>query len=259
MGSWVQDIPGWLSFGEPGEMLPEPILLNIPGYAVGIFFCTILGCWVMRRAKKIWPNISTIRMIGVIVVFMFFWDIFMEGFFFMRIGFYTYPGSIKSLCIFPGHYYQYPIYQGVLWGLVQASICCLRYFKDDRGRTFVERGVERINGFWNQQALRFLSIFAACSIFFFVFYNIPAIWLGMHAEPWPEDLLKRSYFTDYMFGDDTGRLSPDPSLPNPVNDQAYIGFDEEGNYYLVMPDGTELLLPDGYDFPDIIPYELPGD
>ena len=101
-----------------------------------------------------------------------------------------------------------------MWGGVQAGLCCLRFFTDDRGRTFVERGLDRVRGgFVKQQLIRFLAIFAACSGFFFVFYNLPAQWFAMHADPWPEDLQKRSYFTMGICGDGTDRLCPDPALP----------------------------------------------
>ena len=60
-GSWVQDIPGWQSYGEPGRMMAEPLLMNAPGYSFGVLLCTILGCWVMRKAKQRWPNISNLR------------------------------------------------------------------------------------------------------------------------------------------------------------------------------------------------------
>ena len=36
---------------EPGRMMAEPFLMNAPGYSYGVLLCTILGCWVMRRAK----------------------------------------------------------------------------------------------------------------------------------------------------------------------------------------------------------------
>ena len=255
MGSWVQDAPGWISWGAPGATFAEPILICGPGYASGIFLCTLLGCWVMRRTKRVWPNISNVRMIGVIVVYCFFWDIFMEGMAFMPMGFYTFPGSIQSLCIFPGKYYQYPIYEGIMWGFVQASFCSLRYFKDDRGRTFVERGVERINGFWRQQGARFLAIFAICSIIYLGFYTIPANWFGMHADPWPEDIQKRSYFMDGMFGEGTGRLAPHPDLPDQTMDR-WVAIDDEGNYVLVTPDGEFVLdVPEGTELPEIIPFD----
>ena len=38
-----------------------------------------------------------------------------------------------------------------------------------------------------------------------------------------------------------------------------VGFDEEGNYILIFPDGTELVLPEGYEFPEVIPFERSED
>jgi hypothetical protein len=243
-GSWVQDIPGWQSYGEPGAMMAEPILMNAPGYSFGVLLCTMLGCWVMRRAKAKWPNISNLRLIGVLLIWTFIFDFIIEGLFLMPMGLFTYPGAIQSLSINAGTYYQWPIYEGLMWGGVQAGLCCLRYFTDDRGRTFVERGLDQVRGgFVKQQLTRFLAIFAACSAFFFLLYNVPAQWFGMHAEPWPEDLLKRSYFTMNICGDGTDRLCPDPAIPMHRNGSGYIN-----------PEG-KLVLPDGVELPKIVPFE----
>ena len=72
-----------------------------------------------------------------------------------------------------------------------------------------------------------------CSAFFFVFYNIPAQWFAMHADPWPEDIQKRSYFTMGICGEGTERLCPDPALPMPGDDSGYINPD--GNSF--FPEG----------------------
>ena len=243
-GSWVQHIPGWMSYGEPGRMMAEPLLMNAPGYSYGVLLCTILGCWVMRRAKSRWPNISNAGLIGVLIVWTFFFDLVMEGLFLMPMGLYIYPGAIKSFSINAGTYYQWPVYEGLMWGGVQAGLCALRYFTDDRGRTFVERGLERVQGgFAKQQLTRFLAIFAACSMFFFVFYNIPAQWFAMHQDPWPADIVKRSYFLMGICGDGTDRLCPDPALPVPGKNSGYIN-----------PDG-KLVLPDGVKLPTIVPFD----
>ncbi|BBZ40710.1 spirocyclase AveC family protein [Mycobacterium conspicuum] len=243
-GSWVKDIPGWMSYGEPGRMMAEPLLMNAPGYSYGVLLCTILGCWVMRKAKSRWPNISNAGLIGVLIVWTFFFDMVMEGLFLMPMGLYIYPGAIKSLSINAGTYYQWPVYEGLMWGGVQAGLCALRFFTDDRGRTFVERGLEQIQGgFAKQQLTRFLAIFAACSMFFFVFYNIPAQWFAMHQDPWPADITKRSYFLMGICGDKTDRLCPDPSLPVPQKNSGYIN-----------PDG-KLVLPDGVKLPTIVPFD----
>ncbi|MBV9320786.1 MAG: spirocyclase AveC family protein [Mycobacterium sp.] len=236
-GSWVQNIPGWMSYGEPGRMMAEPLLMNAPGYSYGVLLCTILGCWVMRRAKSRWPNISNIGLISVLIVWTFFFDLIIEGLFLMPMGLFTYPGAIRSLSINAGHYYQWPLYEGLMWGGVQAGLCSLRYFTDDRGRTFVERGLERIQGgFAKQQLARFLAIFAACSAFFFVCYNIPAQWLAMHQDPWPHDILKRSYFLMGICGEGTDRPCPDPALPIPGKNSGYIN--QKGQ--LVFPEGVTL-------------------
>jgi MoxR-like ATPase len=173
-GSWVLDVPGWMSFGQPGAMMAEPLLMNAPGYTWGVLICTMLGCWVMRRAKLRWPSIGVPGLLGVLVVWTFFFDLVIEGLFLMPMGLFTYPGAIQWLSINAGTYYQWPIYEGIMWGGVQAGFCSLRYFTDDRGRTFVERGLERIQGgAVKRESTRFLAIFAAVSMFFFVFTPTP--------------------------------------------------------------------------------------
>jgi hypothetical protein len=246
-GSWVMDVPGWVSWNKPGQMMAEPLLMNAPGYSYGVLLCTMLGCWVMRRAKSRWPSLGVPGLLGVLVVFTFFFDIVMEGLFLMPMGLFTYPGAIRSLSLFPGTYHQYPIYEGLLWGGVQAGFCSLRFFTDDRGRTFVERGLERVRGgAVKRESMRFLAIFAAVSMFFFVFYTLPAQWLAMHADPWPEDIQKRSYFTMGICGEGTGRLCPHPSLP----------IDQGTTSAYISPDG-KVVLPEGTELPKIVPFERP--
>ncbi|MGW4368574.1 spirocyclase AveC family protein [Nocardia takedensis] len=243
-GSWVAEIPGWRSYAEPGAMMAEPLLMNAAGYSYGVLLCTILGCWIMRMAKKKWPDISNVGLIGVLILWTIFFDLVIEGLFLMPMGLFTYPGAIQSLSINAGTYYQWPIYEGLMWGGVQAGLCALRYFTDDRGRTFVERGSEHIRGgFVKQQSIRFLAIFAACSAFFFCFYNLPAQWFAMNADPWPEDIQKRSYFNMGICGEDTGRLCPDPALPLPGPNTGYV-----------TPDG-KFVLPEGVELPKVVPLE----
>lgn len=40
-GSWVKEIPGWQSYGEPGAMIPEPIVLIGPVYVYFIMAATL--------------------------------------------------------------------------------------------------------------------------------------------------------------------------------------------------------------------------
>ncbi len=243
-GSWSSDIPGWVSPEEPGRQVAEPLLTNVPGYAYGVLLITIVGCWVMRKMKARWPNITNLRLILVTYAIAFVFDFVMEGLVLLPIGFYTYPGAIQSVSFNAGTYYQWPIYEGLMWGGVQAALCCLRYFTDDRGRTVVERGLDNVRGgFARQQFTRFLAIFAAVSACFFVFYNVPAQWIGMHADPWPEDHQKRSYFNGGICGDGTDVPCPNPGLPIPTNRSGFINTD------------GQLVLPEGVQLPPTIPFE----
>lgn len=248
MGSWAPYLPGTTNVEEPGAMVAEPLLTNGPGYAYGVLLITIVGCWIMRKIKSRWPTISNFRLIvatyGIAIVF----DFVMEALVMLPIGLYTYPGAIQAVSFNAGTYYQWPIYEGLMWGGVQAALCCLRYFTDDRGRTIMERGLDSVRGgFVRQQFTRFLAIFAGVSACFFFFYNVPAIYLGMHADPWPEDHQKRSYFNGGICGEGTDKPCPHPDLPLPRNHSGYINND------------GELVLPEGATMPPVIPFERPGE
>ena len=82
-------------------------------------------------------------------------------------------------------------------------------------------------------------------MFFFVFYNIPAQWFAMQADPWPEDIQNRSYFTMGVCGEGTGRLCPHPDLPITRRNAAFIG-----------PEG-QVVLPEGVELPKIVPFVRP--
>ncbi|GGV45034.1 DUF5135 domain-containing protein [Actinomadura cremea] len=238
-GSWTSHVPGWVSPEEPGHQVPEPILTNAPGYTFGVLLLTIAGCWIMRRIKARWPQIGNLRLIGVTYLLAIVFDFVMEACIILPAGMYAYPGAIRELSINAGTYYQWPVYEGLMWGGVQTALCCLRYFTDDRGRTVVERGLDGVRAGVARQLTRFLAIFAAVSASFFVIYMIPAQWVGMHADPWPVDVQKRSYFSGPVCGEGTDRPCPDPRLPIPTKHSGYINSEGE----LILPPGTELPKP----------------
>jgi hypothetical protein len=246
MGAWSSEIPGWVSPEVPGHQTAEPLLTNTPGYALNLLFI-IAGCWIMRKAKARWHNISNVKLIGVVYVANIVIDFVMEGLIMLPIGFYVYPGAIRAVSINAGTYYQWPIYEGLMWGGVLTGLCCLRYFTDDRGRTVVERGLDRVRGgFAKTQLVRFLAIFAAVSGCFFFFYNLPAQWVAMHADPWPADVQKRSYLNGGICGDGTDQPCPNPVLPMPTKRSGYVNSD------------GQLVLPTGASFPRTVPFNPGG-
>jgi hypothetical protein len=244
-GSWSSHIPGWMSPESPGRQVAEPLLINATGYGM-VLILAVAGCWIMRRIKSRWPHISNLRLILVTYAAAIVADFVMEAMIFLPFGLYTYPGAIRAVSVFPDTYHQWPIYEGLMWGGVMTALSCLRFFTDDRGRTIVERGLDQVRGgVVRQQLTRFLAIFAAVSACFFFLYNVPAQWFGMHADPWPADHQKRSYFNGGICGDGTDVPCPDPVLPIPTKHSGFINTD------------GKLVVPDGATLPTVVPFE-PG-
>jgi len=59
-GSWVNDVPGWLSYGEPGAMVVEPPLTIVGLYVVIMLVAVRIGVAVLRRASTRWPQMGKV-------------------------------------------------------------------------------------------------------------------------------------------------------------------------------------------------------
>jgi hypothetical protein len=95
-----------------------------------------------------------------------------------------------------------------------AGLAALRFFKDDRGRTVVERGIDGLQvGEGRKTALRFLAVFGMCNVLVLLCYNVPNAIIGAHSTAWPRDLQERSYLTDRLCGPGTDRACPGPGVP----------------------------------------------
>lgn len=222
-GSWTTNIPGWLS--PNGNRFGEAILFSGPAYIYAVFAAILVSNAVMRRAKQRWPQLGTFGLIMVCYAFIATFDLFAEGIW-ARFGLFTYAGSIKGLTIFHGHYYQFPLYEPLLFGGVWTTWACLRYFKNDKGQTIAERGVDLIvTTDRRRMTLRTLALVGALNVFYLVGYNIPIQWFSLHADPWPEDVTNRSYFTSGICGPGTDYACSGPGVPIPRPDSAHVGWD----------------------------------
>ena len=238
-GSWVHGVPGWLSNGRPGAMLVEPILI-MPGLYVYVFVITMfLGCAIMRRAKAKWPQIGTLGLIGVCFVGMVAFDIILEGVIFMPLGIWEYPGG-RGFAIFSGSYHAFPLNEIVTVSATFTAVACLRYFRNDRGQTLVERGAENLRmSDRTQLVVRALAVLAGVHVALFLTYNVPNYWIGTHSKEWQRDLVDRSYLTDGLCGQGTDRACPGPGVPLSRNDNSDSG---KGSAY-ITPDGKAVIPP----------------
>jgi hypothetical protein len=247
-GSWVHSVPGWQSFGQPGEMVVEPIAMIGGTYVYAFVLVMTLGTAVMRRAQARWPQMGKAGLIGCTFVAMCLFDIVFEGIIFMPLGIWEYPGG--HLSIFPSTYHAYPLHEMLTTGALFTGVAALRYFRNDRGETVVERGAERIGSPRRRTLARLFAIIAAVHVVMFVSYNMPNYLVGTHSNDWPADLQKRSYFTNGICGERTDRACPSAATPLVRNDNSGEGG---GSTYLTR-DGR-LGLPEGARVPEPIPFD----
>jgi hypothetical protein len=233
-GSWVKEVPGWMSYSQPGQMDVEPIIWTPFLYIYLFFGAAVFGCWVMRKASERWPEMGSMGLIGCAFLAGMLVDFVAEGLLIMPAGIYTYAGG--HLAIFPDAYHKFPLTETVTVGSIFAGLSALRFFKDDQGRTVVERGVDKLRGGSGQKDLvRFLAVFGIVNVLVLLCYNVPNSIIGAHSTSWPKDLQERSYLMDRLCGQGTDRACPGPSVPlSRGDDSAYLNL----NGQLVFPDGS---------------------
>ncbi len=220
MGSWANELPWFNAFGRPGAMTSEPIFFTPAAYVYIMLIGSAVGCWFMRKAKQRRPGLTNLQLIAVCLAGMLVFDIVLEGLIWIPLGVFAYPGGHWAL--FPSHYYKFPLTEMFTIGSVFTAFAAFRYFRDDRGYTIAERGIEKLRlSPGKTLAVRALAVTAFVHLAMFLGYNVPNTLVGLNSTEWPADLQERSYFTNGICGDGTDRVCPGGSMPAVKTDSAY--------------------------------------
>jgi Spirocyclase AveC-like len=203
MGSWADKIPG-ISYVNVGRR-PEPLLL-MGGFYAAFYFCiTAMGCATLRMVKRRHPDLGTAGMLVVLLLFMILVDAAIEVPF-MLSGICAYPGVVHSLAFFAGKPWQWPVYEGVLIGAQFAAYTCLRFYRDDKGRSWVERGLDAISlPAAGKKVLSFLAICGFVQVYMIVCYQLPFNMITMQADTAPA---LPTYLNNGICGQGTGYACP---------------------------------------------------
>ncbi|MHB8693077.1 MAG: spirocyclase AveC family protein [Solirubrobacteraceae bacterium] len=141
LGSWVGGIPGWMS--PNAARTPQP-LIWLPGvYTCAFFLVVLIANAIMRRLYAWRPRLSVPSAWVITFVPMFVVGTFWEAMF-MRMGSHSYAGAIRGLALNPGSYYEFPIYQGITASILYTTWGAMRFYRDDQGYSFAERGVTKL-------------------------------------------------------------------------------------------------------------------
>ena len=197
--SILSALPGVASPNGQGYGQAWP-LFAIPMYIILFPLLAILGSAVMRRAKRIFPRLSAVGLIFVCIGAMMVMDFIIEGILLMPLGFYSYAGGVWPIT-FPGTYYQFPfseLLQASMWFSVAGVF---RYFTNERGETFVERGANTLAvGPRRQLGMRSLAVIAGLHLSFLAVYHVPMMLWTAASPSWPQDVKQRSYFLGNLCG-----------------------------------------------------------
>ncbi len=215
LGFLSAEIPGWMS--PRGNLLPEPALAWSGGYPGFLIWGCLFGLAAMRFTKARLPAINNVKLaiVGVFATMVF--DTVLEILLIRVTGIYAYPGSIRAVSLWGGHWYQFPIYEGILFGGWWGLCTVLLYFKDDKGLTWVERGVEKIDmcrrSNFRKGMVRAIAVIGFCQLIELFIYVFPMAIITANADPFPEDT--PAFFTvgSGMCGPGTGLACPRPDLP----------------------------------------------
>lgn len=220
--SWATYIPGWESPRQ--ENFPEPIFLMSGLYIIFLCGLVIAGCWILTKCKTSWfPNSSFLVHLLVCFSLFFLFDFIVEAIF-CRMEIFAYGGTYHPLTLWAGEYYQFPLYESLCVSGIVTTLTVLRYFKDDKGYSFAERGIQHLKLAKSKQKLvSFLAILGFCHVAMFVVFFFPFNWFTLKADSYPQT---SSYLRYEVCGTGTPHACPSREVPIPSKTSLAIAPDD---------------------------------
>lgn len=224
-------LPGWQA---QNQTQAEPLLWAPMWYFFFALIVVMAMNWGMTQARRKWPKLGNFGLFALTFVIGMVIDFAIE-IPYLRLGWYTISGADRSQSLFPNNYFQFPLHENLIAALYLATWASIRFFKNDKGEAFHERGITELKATSRKKNwLRFLAVVGAVNVAQFVTFNIPTYMFAIHADPFPDDVMETSYFIQDICGPGTPYACPDERVPimrGPISAHA-------------TPDGT-MVAPDG--------------
>ncbi len=201
MSSWSDFIPGWQS--PFGKNFAEPYLFMGSFFMWMFFAISVIGCWLLTQFKRWLPGISIIGHFAILFLIIALFDFVMESLF-THTGIFAYVAVYKPLSLWAGTADQFPLYESTGIAAVATGLVILRYFRDDHGQSFAEKGVQKLSA--PPPAKRFLSFLAlvgAIQIIVLVGFQGDYQWFALKANSFAK-------YPSYQLLDICGQGTPYP-------------------------------------------------
>lgn len=149
----------------------------------GLLGCAMLLGGVARRCKDRWPSLTTPMLFGIVSLGGCVL-VLGEPAVLLPLNLWTFPGTKLSFSI-GGEGFRYPFAPEMLvFGLWIGTISCVRIFKDDQGRTLVERGLDH-HGPRVRTAITLLAMYGVVQLATWGQSTAPMWVLGFNQNQWP--------------------------------------------------------------------------
>jgi len=183
-GSWANGIPGYSSPAQ--DRLAEGFLWAMPLYMYFGLLAAIIGGKVLAWLGARFPSASKASLYAMLFVLVTVGDFFVEFATIVYPQLYVFAGTEKSLTLFAGEVYQFPVYHCVFAAVFAVMITWLRESRDANGISAVERGLDRLDvGRRVKGLLSFLAITAWATLSA-LGYFLPFAWMSMQADSYPK-------------------------------------------------------------------------
>jgi hypothetical protein len=190
-GFWGPQIPGWHLAG--AQLIPVPVVYGM-AYLWMLGLGAYAGSRYMARQRRKDPARGAKRIVAQTFAWMVVIDLLAESLM-VKLQLISYPRTISEVTLWAGTDHQFPLYECLAWPGTFIALSCLHFFRDDQGRSWPERGIDRLRV--RSGKLRTLARFAAiagfCQLAILFAFNIPYQFYGLHAGKVPQALKEREW------------------------------------------------------------------
>lgn len=173
LNTWTGFAPGVVN--PDASLMPQPVFIMLV-YPFGLLAFAMMSNAVMRVAQTRFPHWSNGRVLLAGSLAAFLGGVALEAPMFLP-HLWSLPGAPSELSLFDdGH--RYASVEYLTTGMVFAGWAAVRYFKDDQGRAFTERGPGQIGSV--------LAIIGWCCSLLLMLQLVVTIF-AFQADPYPEE------------------------------------------------------------------------
>jgi hypothetical protein len=139
-----------------------------------------LGCALIRRLRRSYPNVSNSMALGCVFVLFLVLDGMIETFAIPISHAYAFAKTYGPITLFAGKMYQFPINEAMSVAALAlgCTILAQSAHDDPNGVSFIEHGYQRFRP-GLQTPVRVLAFIAAVSAIILFLYHIPLNWFGV--------------------------------------------------------------------------------